>query len=120
MTYINPKWFYWLEVVDNINVIIAVLFIASLVGFTFLLPMVLYSVYNPSEWEESELKIIKRMFTVFAVSLSMLSLLLTFIPSKQTLIEMKIAENVTHENVNIATESIKNTVDYIFEKLGGN
>ena len=66
MTYINPKWFYWLEVVGNINGIIVVLFLASLVGFTFTFAPMIHSLYKPSEYQESELKITKRMFTVFA------------------------------------------------------
>ena len=39
------------------------------------------------------------------------------IPSQKTMYTMLVANFVTYENVETATESIKDSVDYIFEKL---
>lgn len=39
------------------------------------------------------------------------------IPSEETMYKMLVAQYVTYENVDKATESIKEGVDYIFKKL---
>ena len=41
----------------------------------------------------------------------------TVTPSEETMYKMLVAQYVTYENVDKATESIKEGVDYIFKKL---
>lgn len=53
---------------------------------------------------------------LLVVSLSML-IVITFIPSKETCYQMMVASQVTEENIKSAEDVIKNSVDYIFEKL---
>lgn len=42
------------------------------------------------------------------------------IPSKETIYKMLVSKYVTYENIDKATDTIKDGVDYIFEKLDGN
>ena len=58
-------------------------------------------------------KIFKLSIILFAVC----SLLTAVIPSKETMYTMMVANCVTYENVETATDVIKDGVDYIFEKL---
>ena len=54
-----------------------------------------------------------------AITLVISILGLTFIPTKETMYKMLVANFVTYENVETATDAIKDSVDYIFEKLDG-
>ncbi len=40
-----------------------------------------------------------------------------FIPSQETMYKMLVTNYVTYENAEIATDAIKDSVDYIFDKL---
>ena len=53
---------------------------------------------------------------LLVVSLSML-IVITFIPSKETCYQMMVASQVTEENIKSAEDVIKDSVDYIFEKI---
>lgn len=112
MSYINPMWFYWLEVVDLIKFTAGLLF--GLVLFALASVLMLYIVSESERDIKKSLMVLKPTIVVFVV----LGLIVLFVPSKNTMIQMKVAENVTHENVDIATEIIKDTIDYIFEKAG--
>lgn len=41
----------------------------------------------------------------------------TFLPSEETCYKMMISAQVTEENINKAEDVIKDSVDYIFEKI---
>lgn len=43
----------------------------------------------------------------------------SLIPSQETMYKMLVANYVTYENIDTATNAIKDGVDYIFEKLDG-
>ena len=59
-------------------------------------------------------KLLKRVFIPIAV---VCTLLITFIPSKETMYKMLISSYVTTDNLETATEVIQDGVDYIFDKL---
>ena len=58
--------------------------------------------------------VLKKLLIVFAISMGGV----VVIPSETTMYKMLVAQYVTYENVDKATESIKESVDYIFKKLG--
>ena len=53
---------------------------------------------------------------LLVVSLSML-IVITFIPAKETCYQMMVASQVTDDNIQKAEDVIKDSVDYIFEKI---
>lgn len=60
--------------------------------------------------DKNKLKILRR----FAIVSTVLYILL---PSKEIMVAMFVADNVTYENLEIVGETIKDSVDYIFEKV---
>lgn len=44
-------------------------------------------------------------------------LMAVFVPSKNTIIEMIVAQNITVNNINAGEEKVKEAIDYIVEKI---
>ena len=68
---------------------------------------------HSKEKKEENLKKGKMILIAFIITSS----LGTVIPSGDTLLKMVIAQNVTYERAEQGQEVLKDTIDYIFEKL---
>ena len=112
---IDPIWFYWISVANNLIVTCAV--IGGLFG---ILSMVFGGIlianmeYGPND---SDYRAAKKVLKV-SIPLSVLLILLSvLIPSKEVLIEMQIAKFATYENAEWTIDAIKGLVDYIVEAI---
>ena len=104
---INPMWFYWLGVVDKL--LPAMLFIGgclAVVGVS----AALYAAYEAEE--------MPRWATVCVICGLIILASAIFIPSKETLIEMQVAEQATKENIELTVDTIKGMIDYVAQKVG--
>lgn len=114
---INPWLFYLVDVIGNFKQAFLVLLLIIVIGFgaTFLLEVG----GAADELELDEAKIIKNLkkMVVAGVLLMTLNMLL---PSKKTCYQMMIASQVTDNNIKKAEDVIKDSVDYIFEKINTN
>ena len=63
--------------------------------------------------EEKIVKIVKKLIICFGLMFTVES----FLPSKKACYQMMIASQVTKENIQKAEDTIKSSVDYIFEKI---
>lgn len=112
---IDPIWFYWISVVDNLIVTCAI--IGGLFGIlSIIFGAILISnmEYGP---DYSDYKAAKKVLKV-SIPLSVLLILLSvFLPSKEVLIEMQIAKFATYENAEWTIDAIKGLVDYIVEAM---
>lgn len=115
MNYIvDPRMFYIMDIVGNLQafLIIAAIVLLAIGGITL---GVLYA--------ESDLKShpkearFGKAALIIGIALCFASV---FIPSKETLIEMEIASNVTYDSAETAIQMIQEATDYILEKTGGN
>ena len=68
---------------------------------------------NDDDIWESFIKWRKRAAITLVISI----LGLVFIATKETMYQMLVANYVTDKNIETATDVIKNSVDYIFEKI---
>lgn len=109
---INPAWFYWVNIVNGIKTIMSLLAGASLVA-SFLSALISLDETDTATSKKFE-KIALKMFIVAMVCI----IISLFIPSKETLIEMKIAEYATLENAEWTVDAIKDAVDYIVNAVG--
>lgn len=109
---ISPWTFYWIDVFVNIDCLFAIIlfFGGILLGICILCLPILVDMFD--EKAPKFLKKVTIAFVVFAI-------VGTFIPSKETMYTMLVAQNVTVENIEIATDVIKDSVDYIFDKFDG-
>ena len=116
---INPWWFYIVDVIDNFKKACfgIILIIVIVFGATVLIEI--GETADEPELELDEVKVIKTLKKIVIV----VALLITFdmfLPSKKTCYQMIISSQVTEENVKKAEDVIKDSVDYIFEKINTN
>lgn len=127
---INPSWFYWLQLLSDIKIIITVISALITAGLivAIIAACVNYSmgyryrnnidedgVALDPDWSNYLLakKFVKILFPITIVSL----IISIFIPSKETLISMMIAKYATKENLSMTVEGIKSAVDYIVNAM---
>ena len=113
---INPMWFYWINVADTLRLVVSIAFFISVAAA---LVAAIIAVVN-SDWKEDgeyqlSVKVFKRMIILFVI----LCVVLVFLPSKNTLIEMQIARYATQENAELTIDVIKSAVDYIIQAIQG-
>lgn len=107
----SANFIYWANVLEKLK------YLMSFVGLGIVL-FEIYTRYNLDyAYDEEEKKKTIRNLKIGAISLIFIVMWLIFVPSKRTLIEMKVAEMLTKENYNFAKEEIKGAIDYIFEKI---
>jgi H+/Cl- antiporter ClcA len=126
---INPMIFYWISVVSNLFFALGFLIFCGIVIillgiFLFFINRENYSLWDYSE--ESKNKSLQNMNRWKNICIktmiitAIISIVMVFTPSKDTMIQMLIAKNITTDNVKLMKGEIKNTVDYIFEKINSN
>ncbi len=104
---INPWLFYIADIADKLFwILLFMIGVSSMVSLIFLI--------NFADVKSDEnLKNFKRAFIVFLTAVTAF----TFIPKEDTIYKMMIASQVTEENIQKAEDVIKDSVDYIFEKI---
>lgn len=120
MTYfINPIWFYLMNVSTGLKIFLCVVggILAVIMTFAFFM-LVTDGGYDLSDLEESEKKVVS-MFKKFIITGFVMLVIGLFVPSKETCIEMMIASQVTHENVTATKEEIYEIIDYVTDKVKG-
>ena len=106
---INPWLFYAVNFLVNLQNLCSIVLIVCGVVMAFLT----LNGLGDEEKLKANKKTNKRLLVV---SLSML-IVITFIPAKETCYQMMVASQVTEENIKSAEDIIKDSVDYIFEKI---
>lgn len=119
---INPSWFYWLSVADKISG--ALLFLIIVCSVWCLIAAILVIIQGaalcdfPNDEEEKEkFNNWKNGLVIGVISVVLLLLVRTFIPGKETLIEMQVAKYATYENAEWTVEAVKGAVDYIVQAI---
>lgn len=117
--YINPIWFYLMNVSTGIK-----MFLWILGGVTLGVCVIAFISWVSDEYvdftdleddEKKTIKIFKKIIIAGIISLFIGIL----VPSKEACIEMMIASQVTHENVTATKEEIYEIVDYVTDKVKG-
>ena len=115
---ISPWLFYLVDVIDNFKSTNFVLLLIIVIGFgaTVLIEVGGEVGGAADELELDEAKVIKTLKKMVVAGV----LLMTFdmiLPSKKTCYQMMVASQVTEKNIQSAEDIIKDSVDYIFEKI---
>ena len=117
---INPWIFYLVKVSESINSIVVIVLIPLVFATVlFFLGYVNCKCEGCSN-EDEDIKNIKGILKKLVLSVVVLSTVYVFIPSKETYYQMIISSQVTTENVQKVEEVIKDSVDYIIEKMNDN
>ena len=110
MYYINPIWFYFIGLCDDIIEIATIISALCLIGV-----FVGYLLKLTGFEEDTEKKIPINLIAIIGIISLAISLI---VPSSTTVKEMMIASVVTHENVDATIEDVKELIDYTIEKAG--
>ena len=111
MTYIiNPAWFYWVNVIDDLkSFIFAMEFIAGIA----LVCMVIIGFVDSLFEKKTYCDVFKYFLLMFGVS----SILFILIPSKETMYQMMVAQYISAENLTLSVEAVKDAVAYIVQAI---
>lgn len=111
---INPWLFYLVDVIGNFKSACFALLLVIVIGFG---ATVLIEVGEANdELELDAVKVIKTLKRMVAVAVLLMTLDM-LLPSKKTCYQMMIASQITDNNIQKAEDTIKKSVDYIFEKI---
>lgn len=119
---ISPWVFYWIDLIENISCGASVFFVLIAIAIgSYSFAFFLYITGESSYDEKEKVEGMKKAYFNFAkkslVALVVLQVIQTFIPDEKTMYTMLVAQNVTVENLETATDVIKDSVDYIFDKF---
>lgn len=109
---INPSWFYWIGIVDDVEGIAVGILVLSLMVFVVSLLIMIACFDNFDNIYQ-----LKTAIIVSACVACLSALAVIFIPSKDTMIEMMVAKLVTYDNVALTADGIKSVTDYIVEAI---
>lgn len=113
MPIVSPWVFYLIDTISNLfaALMFTVVVSAGIAATAWLLSLI-------GEEETTIKKWTRRIYPSLIICIISL-IIMVFIPSQETMYKMLVANYVTYENVETATDVIKDSVDYIFEKLDG-
>ena len=117
--YINPIWFYLMNVSNALQILLLVISIVLTV-VTIIVTSVWFvdSNVDITDMNDNE-KMIIRTAKKIVVTGTITIFIGLLIPSKETCIEIMIASQVTRENVSTTKEEIYKIIDYITDKVNG-
>lgn len=115
---INPMWLYWLDVLESVKGMCLILIVVSffIIGFYIMVIGATFEEYRDEDKEKKFKNLVSKTKLAVCIWVSVL-FISAFVPSKDTLIAMFIAKNVTVEKVVQGKEVVKDSIDYIFEKI---
>ena len=110
---INPWLFYLVDCLEGLKMvcIISVPVLVIVIGF------LTATIDDFGRGEEKELKSARRTRKIVILFSILILIVIPFIPSKETCYKMMVASQITNTNIQQAEDVIKNSVDYIFEKI---
>lgn len=121
MYIVNPWYFYLSNLSDNFQTLSICVFIVAIIAMiSFVVGWVCVAIEDGSfERGNNETviaKFLKRMAKISTVATIVSAILMTVLPSEDTINKMVISSFVTKENITEAKTSAKELVDYIVEK----
>ena len=115
--YINPIWFYLMNISTGIRILTFFLGGVSLAfSVIVLISIIVDECGDITDLTDDEKKILK-IFKKIIIASIILLFIGVLVPSKDTCIEMMIASQVTHVNVISTKKEIYEIVDYITDKV---
>lgn len=116
MTYIiNPAWFYWINVLNNIDGLLYL--ICALILIVLILLGITFFIYMQDDDTEEFLKEITEPVKPLLIALSIIYVITIFIPDKTTCYQMMIAQYATKENLQSAATDTKDFIVDIAKEI---
>lgn len=116
MSVISPWLFYVIDLLDKLREVAIIVF--WIIVVTILITGFVASLEG-RYWEDKIIQKLKKALKLSVIPIVISSVMYVAIPSKDMMYKMLVSKYVTYENIDKATNTIKDGVDYIFEKLDG-
>lgn len=113
---ISPMWFYWARVADAISLIACIF---GGIGIVALIVLGVTVAVEGEDIESSDSTKLKQYIVKTLYATAVCLMLVVFVPSRNTLVEMMIAKQATYQNAEWTVERLKEMVDYIAATLKG-
>ena len=110
---INPWLFYLVDCLEGLKMMC--ILVVPVLGFAIL--HITFTIDNFGLNKEKELKSARRTRKIVILFSILILIVIPFIPSKETCYKMMVSSQITDNNIQKAEDVIKNSVDYIFEKI---
>lgn len=110
---ISPWLIYFISILSDLQELVYSLTIVFLI--TLAIIFFLWTYYRDNGAEFEFVKKGKHKIIIFFEIISILGII--FIPSKETIYAMVVAKYVTSDNIEMVGGSVKDSIDYIFEKI---
>ena len=110
---INPWMFYLVDCLYGLKML-CILAVPLLV---FVILHITFTIDDLGLNKEKELKSAIRTRKIVIFFSILILIVIPFIPSKETCYKMMVSSQITDNNIQKAEDTIKNSVDYIFEKI---
>jgi len=115
--YINPIWFYLMNLSADIKNFLCVggVMVVGIASIIFAI-CAGDGCWDITDMTEEEIAVSKKFKKIICAGFIAI-FIGVFVPSKETCIEMMVASQVTHENVNATKEEIYELIDHIIDKV---
>lgn len=129
---ISPMIFYWMDIVKNLDVVVNIIWM-TLACVLFARPFLYISGvenlrmserFHTKEFKEehknkgeAELNLSTKWLKPNIIIIIVCLIITTFIPSKDTMMTMLVADMITYENIELTKESAIAIIDYIVEQV---
>ena len=115
---VNPLWIYLIDVCCSIdNIIFAIITIggvATIIGGMIYIGLL---TIDGHDINDKEPKLVKSILKPCIIVLIIGTIMSCIIPSEKTMYAMFAASYITEENIETASQTVTDVVDYIFEKV---
>lgn len=108
---INPWLFYLVDMIGSFQIMS--ILIVMLIIISFAIEIIKYDEAMDELNKVKAIKTLKKKVIVIALLITFA----IFLPSKDTCYKMMVASQITDTNIQKVEDVIKNSVDYIFEKI---
>lgn len=116
MSVISPWLFYIIDLLNKLREVAIIVF--WIIVITILITGFI-ALLESEYWEDKIIQKLKKALKLSVIPIVISSVMYVAIPSKDVMYKMLVSKYVTYENIDKATNTIKDGVDYIFEKLDG-
>ena len=113
---INPLWFYLIDVVDNLQIVVGIILILSCIALA-IVSLIMFFEYSELYLEEQEKQAYFKYLKITLKVIIPCIIITSFTPSSDTIYKMIIADNITPHNIEVVGDAVEGGIDYIFEKI---
>lgn len=109
---VNPSWFYWASVFQDVKIFVTLFGCLSVVGFPIGCTIYISEMWDDDDDKEKRVKKIGMIGVTVGLVLILIGI---FIPSKETMLQMQIARLATGDNVEMVLQRIMDMAKEIIE-----